>query len=89
VACPAPSYDARTPDAAQCRQDAARSLAHLWGSRVQRLLLTVFQNCRYPTDLLRPLQFFEEDFVGLLNFLNKGFCDRLLDRLRVIVRLGC
>jgi hypothetical protein len=68
---------------------AARSLVPLWSSRVQRLLLTVFQNCRYPTDLLRPVQFFEEDFVGLENFLNKGFCDRLLDRLRVIVRLGC
>jgi hypothetical protein len=26
---------------------AAHALAHLWGSRVQRLLLTVFQNCRY------------------------------------------
>ncbi len=68
---------------------AACSLAPLWSSRVERLLLTVFQNCRYRTDLLRPVQFFEEDFVALLNFLNKGFCDRLLDRLRVIVRLGC
>ncbi len=54
---------------------AAHSLAHLWGSRVQRLLLTVFQNCRYSKDLLRPVQFFEEDFVGLLSFLRKGFCD--------------
>ncbi len=53
----------------------AHSLAHLWGSRVQRLLLTVSQNCRYSTDLLRPLHFFEEDFVGLLSFLRKGFCD--------------